>query len=106
MEKPPREMMREARLEDLARRLFGVVRNAMELDDLFRIVPDAEAGARIVVARLPAAADASQVLVAVLDAQPFLEDVLDRGKELERSLQVRVPDEGEVRQLALGAQHQ
>src|SRR5205814_10162403 len=105
MEKPPREMMREARLEDFPRRLFGIVRNAAELDHLLGVVPDAVAGARVVIARLPAAADAAQVLVAVLDGQPFLEDVFHRRNQLERALQMRVPDEREVRQVARAAQH-
>src|SRR6267378_1513740 len=93
MEQPPREMVREAGLEDLPRRLLGVV-------------PDAVAGARIVIARLPAAPDAAQVLVPVLDAQPLVEDVLHEGQELEGPLQVRVPDEGEVRQVSRRAQYQ
>src|SRR6266446_7160505 len=106
MEQPPREMVREARLEDLPGRLLGVVGDAPELDHLLRVVPDAVAGPRVVVARLPAAADAAQVLVPLLDAQLLLEHVLDRGKELEGALQVRVADEGQVRQVARRAQHQ
>src|SRR5713226_2424142 len=105
MEQPPREVVREARLEDLPRRLLGVVGHAPELDHLVRVVPDAVAGARVVVARLPAAPDAAQVLVAVLDAQPLLEDVLHQGQELEGALQVRVADEGEVWQIARRAQY-
>src|SRR6266849_4163756 len=80
MEQPPREVVREARLEDLPRRLLGVVGHAPELDHLVRVVPDAVAGARVVVARLPAAPDAAQVLVAVLDAQPLRKDVLEGGR--------------------------
>src|SRR5712692_6060212 len=105
MEQPPREVVREARLEDLPRRLLGVVGPAPGLEHLVRVVPDAVAGARVVVARLPAAPDAAQVLVAVLDAQPLLEDVLHQGQELEGALQVRVADEGEVGQIARRAQY-
>src|SRR5712671_1014386 len=106
MEQPPSEVVREARLEDLPRRLLGVVGDAPELDDLVLVVPDSVAGARVVVARLPAAADAAQVLVPVLDAQALVEDVLHRGQELEGALQVRVADERQVRQVARRAQDQ
>src|SRR2546425_313707 len=106
MEQPPREMVREARLEDLPGRLLGVVGDAPELDHLLRVVPDAVAGPRVVVARLPAAADAAQGLVPVLDPQALVEHVLDGGQELEGPLQVRVADEGEVGKVARRAQHQ
>src|SRR5712664_962963 len=106
MEQPPGEVVRETGLEDLARRLLGIVMHAPELDHLVRVVPDAVAGARVVIARLPAAPDAAQVLVAVLDPQPLVEDVLDEGQELEGALQVRVADEGQVRQVGRRAQHQ
>src|SRR5438105_5525978 len=106
MEQPSREVVRESRLEDLPRRLLGVVGDAPELDHLVLVVPDSVAGARVVVARLPAATDAAEVLVAVLDAQALVEDVLHGGEELEGALQVRVADEGEVRQVARRAQDQ
>src|SRR5438309_2743443 len=106
MEQPSREVVRESRLEDLPRRLLGVVGDAPELDHLVLVVPDSVAGARIVVARLPAAPDAAQILVALLDAQPLVEDVLHRRQELERALQMRVADEGQVRQVPRRAQDQ
>src|SRR3954467_7261802 len=99
VEQPPREMRREARVEDLPRRLVRVVRHAVVLDHLRRVVPDPETGTGIVVARLAAASDAAQVLVSVLDADLLLPDVADVGPEKECALQVGVTDEGEVGQL-------
>src|SRR4051812_35028594 len=87
MQEPPREVRREPRLEDLPRRLLGVVLDAVELDDLRLVVPDAVARPRVVVARLPAAADRDQVLARVVDAQALRPDVLHRVAEDERALQ-------------------
>src|SRR5438132_3725002 len=104
MQEPPREMRGKPRLEDLVRRLLRVVGDAVELDHLRRVVPDAEAGARVVVARLAAAADRAEVFLAVLDAQPLAPDVLHFRAEEEGALQVRVADEGQMGEV--GGAHQ
>src|SRR4051812_17136910 len=83
VEQPPREVRREARVEDLPRRLVRVVRHAVVLDHLGRVVPDPETRAGIVVARLAAASDAAQVLVAVLDTDLLLPHVADVRSEQE-----------------------
>src|SRR5438105_9093901 len=106
MQEPAREMRRQPGLEDPASGLLRVVPHAPELHHLGLVVPDPVAGARIVVARLAAAPDAAQVGIAVLDAHAILEDVLHGGQQQEGALQVRVPDEGEVRHLLRRAQHQ
>src|SRR3989440_3219102 len=105
MQEPPREVRREACLEDLPRRFFGVVLDPMELDRPRLVIPDAVAGARVVVARLAAAPDRDQVAARAVDPDPFRPHVLDRVAELERALQVRVADEGQRGGL-LGARQQ
>src|SRR4051812_27489737 len=90
VEQTSREVRREARIEDLSRRLVRVVRHAVVLDHLRRVVPDSETGAGIVVARLAAASDAAQVLVPVLDADLLLPYVPHVRSQQEGALQVRV----------------
>src|SRR4051812_43115879 len=99
MQEPPREVRREPCLQDLPRRFFGVVRDAVELDHLGLVVPDPVAGARVVIARLPAAPDGDQVAAGRVDAHALGPDVLDGSAELEGALQVRMADEGELREL-------
>src|SRR3954469_17768697 len=97
MQEPPREVRRQPGLQDLARGLLGVVAHAVELHCGGRVVPDAEAGARIVVARLPAAPDGDEVSLSRLHVHALRPDVLHRIAEPEGALQVRVADEGEGR---------
>src|SRR3979409_365434 len=99
-------MGREPGVEDLSRRLVRVVRHPGVLDDFLRTGPDPETGPGIVVARLAAASDAAQVLVAVLDPYLLLPDVAHVRSEQESALQMRVADERQVRQIAGRAQYQ
>src|SRR2546430_1867821 len=99
MQERPREVRREPRLQYFPGRPLRVVRHPMELDHPGLIVPDPEAGARVVIARLPAAPDRDQVSPARVHAHAFSEDVPHRLAELERALQVRVPDEGQLGKL-------
>src|SRR5438132_6869869 len=96
---PPREVRREPRLQYFPGRPLRVVRHPMELDHPGLIVPDPEAGARVVIARLPAAPDRDQVSPARVHAHAFSEDVPHRLPQLEPALQVRVPDEGQLGKL-------
>src|SRR2546428_13721324 len=83
---PPREGRGEPRLQYFPGRPLGVVRHPMELDHPGLIVPDPEAGPRVVIARLPAAPDRDQVSPARVHAHAFSEDVPHRLAELERAL--------------------
>src|SRR5439155_24769115 len=93
MQEPPREVRREPCLEDLPGRLLGVVLDAVELDDLGLVVPDAVAGARVVVAGLPAAPVRDEIAARPVDAHPLRPEVPHRRAQLERSLRVLWPDE-------------
>src|ERR1700682_2334937 len=105
MQKPSREMRREPCLQDLPGRLLRVVLDAMELDHLGVVVPDAVARAGILVARLAAASDRDQVTARAIDPDAVGPDVLHGGAELEGALQVGMPDERQLSEL-VRAQHQ
>src|SRR5467141_3403171 len=105
MQEPPREVRREACLEDLPCGLFGVVLDPVELDRPGLIVPDAVAGARVVVPRLATAPDRDQVATRAVDPDPLGPHVPDGVAELERALQVRVADERQLGELP-GARQQ
>src|SRR6266478_5413726 len=105
MQEPSREVRRQPCLEDLPGRFLGVVRDAMELDHLRLVVPDAIASARVVVPGLATASDGDEISTAAVDADPLRPDVLDGIAQLERALQVRVADEGQRGKL-LGARQQ
>src|SRR6267378_141234 len=104
MQEPPREVRREACLEDLPCGLFGVVLDPVELYRPGLIVPDAVAGARVVIPRLAAAPDRDQVMARAVDPDPLRPYVLDGVAELERALQVRMADERQLRELLGGRQ--
>src|SRR5438552_2473610 len=105
MQQPPREVRRQARLQDFPGRPLRVVRHPMELDRPGLIVPDPVAGPRIVIARLAAAPDRDQVLPIRVHAHALRKDVPHRLAQLERALQVRMSDESQPREL-LGAREQ